>query len=253
MQNVESDLWAQVGRARWRFAPLRFEAARLRRDEARALAACACTVALTQRDAHALRALAPGARIVAIPPPFPATLDAGAPRPGAPALAVAGSAGWWPNRQGTRWCVQHVAPLLHAAVSDARLHVFGGTLVAARGVVWHRAPADARTAFPAGAIALVPLHIGSGIRMRILEAFARGLPVIATSTAAAGLQVVSGRELLIADTPEATVAAVGLLAGDPSLGTALVGNGSDYLRRMHDSAVLTAELVAVYRAAAERA
>lgn len=253
MQNVESDLWAQVGHARWRFAPLRFEAARLRRDEARALAACTCAVALTQRDAHALRVLAPAARVVAIAPPFPATLDAGAPRPGAPALAVAGSAGWWPNRQGTRWCVQAVAPLLRAALPDARLHVFGGASVAADGIVWHPAPADAAGAFPAGAIALVPLHIGSGIRMRILDAWARGLPVIATSVAAAGLDVVAGRELLIADAPHDIVAAVRALAHDPALGAALVANGRDSLRRRHDAAARTAELVAVYRAPAERA
>lgn len=253
MQNVESALWEQVGRARWRFAPLRIEAARLRRDETRALATCSHTVALTGRDAIALRGPAHGEhRVTAIAPPFPPVLDAGPPQPGAPALALAGSAGWWPNRDGTRWCLDAVAPLLRKALPDARLHVFGGERVDAPGTIWHVAPDDARTAFPAGAIALVPLHIGSGIRMRILEAWARGLPVIATSTAAAGLAVTSGRELLIADTPHATVDAIATLARDPAACAALVAAGRDHLARHHDAQALTATLVAVYRAAIAR-
>lgn len=187
--------------------------------------------------------------MTAIAPPFPALLDAGPSQPGAPALALAGSAGWWPNRDGARWCLDTVAPLLRETLPDARLHVFGGEYPDAPGITWHAAPDDARTAFPAGAIALVPLHIGSGIRMRILEAWARGLPVIATSAAAAGLAVTSGRELLIADTPHATVDAIATLARDPSARAALVAAGRDHLARHHDAQALTAALVAVYRAA----
>lgn len=252
MQNVESSLWQQVGRARWRSRALLLEAQRLRADERSAIASCARTIALTQRDADALRDLAAPrdrSRIVAIPPPFPVQLPAAPAATGAPALVLAGSAGWWPNRAGTQWFVDAVAPALREEIPTATLHIHGGERVARDGIVWHPAPADATNAFPAGAIAIVPLHIASGIRMRILDAWARGLPVIATSTAAAGLDVVSGRELLIADSPDAVVDAVRRLVSEPSLAARLVESGRAFLALHHDTQKVTAALTDLHRSA----
>ena len=252
MQNVESSLWQQVGRARWRSRALLLEAQRLRADERRAIATCARTIALTQRDADALRDLAAPPdrpRIVAIPPPFPALLPAAPATVGAPALVLAGSAGWWPNRAGTHWFVDAGAPALREALPGVTIHIHGGERFAREGIVWHAPPDDATDAFPAGAIAIVPLHIASGIRMRILDAWARGLPVIATTTAAAGLDVVSGRELLIADSPDAMVEAVRQLATEPPLAARLVESGRAFLALHHDTQKVIAALTDIYRSA----
>jgi hypothetical protein len=253
MQNVESSLWQQVARARWRSRGLLFEAHRLRTDERRAIAVCARTIALTQADADALRDLAATsdrARIVAIPPPFPTHLPAAPATHGAPALVLAGSAGWWPNRAGTQWFVDTVAPALRAALPGATIHIHGGDPIAREGIVWHAAPDDATEAFPDGAIAIVPLHIASGIRMRILDAWARGLPVIATTTAAAGLDVVPGRELLIADSTGAMVDAVRKLTAEPALAPALVASGRAFLAQHHDARKLTAVMIDTYASTA---
>ena len=56
-------------------------------------------------------------------------------------------------------------------------------------------------------VAIVPLRIGTGTRLKILEAFAHALPVVATTIAADGLDVVPGEHLLIADTPSEFAAA----------------------------------------------
>lgn len=262
MQNVESALWQQVAAARRWWWPLRGEAARLRADERRAMASCAHTVALTEVDADVLRGVAAGtdAVVTALPPPFPPRWPCAASVAGIPALVLAGSAGWWPNRAATAWFLDAVAPALHAALPGATMHVFGGDVRARRDdrvgrtrLHHHAAPDDAADAFPEGAIALVPLHIGSGIRMRILEAWARGLPVIATSVAAAGLRVQSGRELLIADSAEAMVDAVRRLANEPARAAALVDAGRAYLARHHGASEIAARLEAIYlRARDER-
>lgn len=252
MQNVESSLWHQVARARLRSWPLRWEAARLQRDETRALHQAARVLTLTERDADQLRSRVDSghaARINSAGPPFPVTLEAAAAVNGAPAVALAGSSGWWPNREGTEWFLAKVAPLLARAHPGIRIHVFGGACATSTQVIGHEAPKDSMSAFPQQAIAAIPLHIGSGIRMRILEAWARGLPVVASTTAAAGLEVVSGRELLIADSPEDFSAAIRRIAADADLHRALVAAGRDYLRRRHDSVQLAAALVAEYQSA----
>jgi polysaccharide biosynthesis protein PslH len=252
MQNVESSLWHQVARARLRSWPLRWEAMRLQRDETRALHQATRVLTLTERDADQLRSRVDAghaARINSLGPPFPMTLEAAAAVNGAPAVVLAGSSGWWPNREGTEWFLAKVAPLLARANPETRIHVYGGTCATSLQVIGHAAPKDSMTAFPQQAIAAIPLHIGSGIRMRILEAWARGLPVVASTTAAAGLEVVSGRELLIADSPEDFSAAIRRIAADADLHRSLVAAGRDYLRQRHDSAQLAAALVAEYRSA----
>jgi hypothetical protein len=256
MQNVESSLWQQVAMARLRSRALVLEARRLRANEVRAMAQAARVVALTERDAAALRDMCGGAhrgKVSAICPPFPGRMPAGPALGDSTAIVLAGSAGWWPNTEGIRWFLDRVEPLLLAALPQARVHVYGGARKAMAsgqsGTIWHPAPADAVDAFPAGAIAAIPLHIGSGIRMRILEAWARGLPVVATSTAAAGLQVEPGRELLIADAPADFAAAILSLSQDGGRRAALVAAGRNYLAKNHESYGLTQALAAQYEAA----
>jgi glycosyltransferase involved in cell wall biosynthesis len=121
------------------------------------------------------------------------------------------------------------------------------------GVVWHPAPIDAVAAFPDHAIAVVPLQIGSGIRMRILEAWARGLPVVASPVAAAGLDVQSGRELLLAHSADEFVAAIARLQSDPRLREHLRAGGRDYLGARHAIDVQSERMVELYaRAGAGR-
>lgn len=252
MQNVESALWHQVARARVRSWPLRWEAQRLQRDETRALHQAARVLTLTELDAVQLRrGVAPqhAARINTVRPPFPIMLQAASAVSGAPAVVLTGSSGWWPNREGMEWFVGSVAPLLAHANPQTRIHIYGGDCAVSNLVIRHDSPEDSMTAFPQSAIAAIPLHIGSGIRMRILEAWARGLPVVASSVAAAGLKVASGRELLIADSPEDFCAAILRIAEDAHLYRSLVTAGRDYLAQYHDSVRLAAALVAEYEAA----
>lgn len=255
MQNVESDLWAQSAAAGLRMRALAFEAERVRRAERDAMQRCAATVTLTVADADRLRALLPEVlqqSVRAIAPPFAPALATGPAVAGAPALVISGSAGWRPNAFGAQWFSREIWPTVREQVAGARLHMFGGTALTGDGVEWHAAPADSVTAFPVGAIVVVPLAVASGIRMRILEAWARGLPVIATTAAARGLVVRNGDELMIADNAADFSSAIARLADDSALRQRLVQRGRDYLRDHHDAAQATAALLAVYRSVAAR-
>jgi len=255
-QNVESHIWQQVGAASLRHLPLIFEARRLRAEESRALAAATHTLTLTENDATALRNIndkSASAKISVLAPPFPPRLPPGTKLEGEPAIALAGSAGWWPNTQATQWFLREVLPVISRQLPRAVVHVFGGDKsVSAPNLRWHSAPTDSADAFPDGAIAAVPLFVGSGIRMRILEAWARGLPVVATSIAARGLEVTVGCELAIADTPGAFCAAIRLVVENESLRAAIIDAGHRYLIERHDSGQLTQALLRIYQLAIAR-
>jgi polysaccharide biosynthesis protein PslH len=242
-QNVESDLLAA---AAWpgRFGAgwLRREASHLAAFEGAAVRRARLTLALTPEDAERLGVLAGLGRgssdglpsVEVVPAPFPAELPEGSVRlPGDPAVVVMGSAGWRPNREGARWFVQDVWPQVRAARPAALLHVFGlGGNLEGPGIVRHPAPESSAEALAPGSILVVPLHVASGVRMKILEAWARGVPVVATAAAAAG--VGAGDVLPTGADARGMASALLRLAGDPALARSLVEGGRALLRMRHD-------------------
>ena len=249
-QNVESDLWTSAA-ARMRFAGglARREARRLARHEAAAVRRASATVALTERDAATLAALAgEGPRIETVPAPFPDRLPAGgAELPGRPPIVLLGQRGWRPNRDAERWFLTEIWPAVRRRVPGAAAHSFGGGGgPAVAGVHFHPPPADASRAFAPGAVLAVPLRIASGVRMKILEAWARGVPVVATSAAAAGLDARAGRELLVADDPESFAESFARLAEEEGLAARLVTAGRELLRSRHAPDRVAEALAAVY-------
>lgn len=257
-QNVESDLWAAsaVG-AGPRALLLRREARCLARFEGVTVRTWAVTVALTPEDRDRLTALASGednieVNVEVVPAPFEASLPAGDPLPGNPAVVLFGSGGWRPNRDGALRFLRDAWPALRQALPEARLHVFGlaSERVAAgdagAGIVAHPAPAESQLAYPRGAILVVPLWVASGVRIKILEAWARGLPVVATPAAARGLGAEDGEALLLAEDAASFARAVARIAADPALAAGLVAGGQQRLRTVHDPAAVASRLQGIY-------
>lgn len=243
-QNVDSDLWAAAAGSRSGplRALLRLEARRLAAWEGRAVRRSPATVALTAEDAARLAAVSgAGEKIHRVAAPFTAELPAAADElPGSPVVSVLAGGGWLPNRRGAAWLAVEVWPRLRERLARAELHLFGprppavaGSRLGELGITVHPPPCDSREAFPAGGVLAVPLDIASGVRMKILEAWARGVPVVATSAAARGLGAESGRELLMADAAEDFAAAIRRLHEQPELRSALVAAGRERLRRAH--------------------
>ena len=250
-QNVEAVLWDGLARAvSWSRPFASLEARRVRAFEGRTIDALAATIAVTQEDADALRGLtrAPE-RIHIVPPLFPAELPAASHAlTGDPAVVVMGSQGWLPNEDGARWFVRTVWPVVARSLSGAALHLFGLAQSGAHGprVTWHPPPRESADAFAPGAILAVPQRIGSGVRMKILEAWARGIPVVSTRPGVAGLEVHEDRNVMLADTPETFARAFTRLHAEPDLMQTLVTGGRATLRAHHDPTMIARRLEAVY-------
>ncbi|HVS63260.1 MAG TPA: glycosyltransferase family 4 protein [Thermoanaerobaculia bacterium] len=251
-QNVESDLWS--GAARRTFLArvlLRTESRRLALAEGRMLAEADAVVAVSREDAERLRELGgPAVRPRVVCPPFPEDLPSSqSPLEGSPPLVVLGSAGWAPNRDSIRWFLSELWPAVHRELPETVLHVFGAPRLRAAGAVGHAAPEDSAAAFAPGAVLLVPLRVASGIRMKVLEAWARGVPVIATTVAVRGLPEGAEDAVLLAGSAEELVAALRRLerAGERER---LAAAGRRLLRERHDPGAIAAQLEEVFEQAA---
>jgi len=116
--------------------------------------------------------------------------------------------GHWPNVDGLRYFVDKIFPLIRKEVIGARLVVVGRDAPQAvhalhdgRTIWVEDTVPDVEEYYRQATVAIVPLRIGAGTRLKILEAFGCGRPVVSTSVGCEGLDVVDGEHLLIADEP----------------------------------------------------
>ena len=124
-----------------------------------------------------------------------------------------------PNIDGVIHFVQDIWPRIAAAHPQARFKIIGGrpppSLLALAGprVELTGFVADLRPHLAAAAAVVVPLRLGGGTRLKIVEAMAMGKAIVSTTLGAEGIEAVPGRDLLIEDEPAAFADAVNRLAG----------------------------------------
>jgi glycosyltransferase involved in cell wall biosynthesis len=131
-------------------------------------------------------------------------------------LVFTGSMDWLPNEDGIRYFTEQVMPVIKAALPDVTLTVVGRNPYSSLRELAQRDSSiivtgrvdDVRPHMERAAIYVVPLRVGGGTRLKIYEAMAMEKPIVSTSIGAEGLPVRDGKEILLADTPEAFAKAV---------------------------------------------
>jgi glycosyltransferase involved in cell wall biosynthesis len=154
-------------------------------------------------------------------------------------IVFSGNMEYHPNRTAVRWFVHEIWPILRATgppeitvrFLGRNEHAIAPLLAADPGRLHATGPVpDAVSALAESAVAMVPLTAGSGTRIKIIEAWAAGLPVVSTSIGAEGLPGHPGRHLLTADSPGEFAAAIVKVLQNPSLACQLSDNG----RRLYE-------------------
>lgn len=145
-----------------------------------------------------------------------------------------------PNADAVLWFADAILPLIRAREPRAFLTVVGSDAppaVAAlrerEGVVLAGFAADTRPLLWRAAVSVCPVRSGAGRQNKLLEAFAAGLPAVSTTLAAQGAEAVAGRELLVADEPQAFADAVFSLMKRPALGRGLATRAAGLVRRRY--------------------
>jgi glycosyltransferase involved in cell wall biosynthesis len=168
---------------------------------------------------------------------------------------------WPPNIDGVQWFIGHIYPLIRKQRPDVQFDVIGS-----------RPPADLLTLNESGlginvtgyvqdpipyqkkaAALVVPLRSGGGMRVKILNALAEGIPIVSTTIGYEGIAVTPGQHILVGDTPEEFATQVLRLLDDPAFGRELAANGRKLAEMIYDYRHVCRPLDKIYARAASKA
>jgi glycosyltransferase involved in cell wall biosynthesis len=209
----------------------RAEAERCRRREGELAARAHRVTAVCERDLAALSAPANRGRVV---PVSGRAFDRSSPDPTRPTILLSGNLGYRPTVAGARWFADHVWPLLVQRVPGVRWLLVGSRpnrevrrLAELPGIELHTDVGDLAPFLAQTTAAIAPLSSGSGIPMKVLEAWAAGVPVVADQWAASGLDGEGTTAVAAVSTRDEWVAALERLLVDPEVALSLGNRGRD--------------------------
>jgi GT2 family glycosyltransferase/glycosyltransferase involved in cell wall biosynthesis len=151
-----------------------------------------------------------------------------------------------PNVDAVNFFVGEVMPILRQLVPGIGLRIAGSHMpdsfhdLAAADVVLDGFIPDLDSYFADVRLMVAPLRYGAGVKGKVLDSLARGLPCVATSVAAEGMGLADGVEIAIADSPRAIAEAIAWLYQDEDAWTRLQQGGLGYIERNCSEAAITA-------------
>ena len=211
--NIDSIVWTRL--CRNASSPLRklgafIQSLEFRRLERRLCPMFDLCVCMSEQDAERLGRIAPDVRIEIVPNGV--DLEYFRPREDEVRwnrIVYVGSMDWYPNEDAVLYFHEHIWPIIRGEIPEAEFYVVGQypsprvkALDSMNGVYVTGLVDDIRPYVASAAVFIVPLRIGGGTRLKILEALAMGKAVISSSIGCEGLDLTDGEDLIIADGPE---------------------------------------------------
>ncbi len=263
--NVDSDLMARYADSLKNpamAAMARRQSEQIRDTETRILPRVQQVMMITRDDETKMKEIAPGARMTVVPGAVDVSGYRAAAEPAggaAPVIVTAGSLMFRPTGEGVVDFVEKVWPHVRKSYPAATFRIIGDVSPALRrkltgpgidvlGRVDDVAPhLDGAHAF------VVPLNVGSGMRIRILEAMARQIPVISTPIGCEGIAVEDGRHILIAEHMDQMAAQIRRLLDNEVLARALRREGRRLVERCYSVEAVEELSRRIYRKAVPEA
>ena len=196
-------------------------------------------LATSPNDAALVNRIAPSARVAVYPNAIPwVEIPQGVEKPHLavrPSIALSGNFEYHPNIDAVRFLLDEIWPEIRRRHPELRLRLIGRNSQSFRapGVDSTGPVEDALSEIARASVVIAPLRIGSGTRIKILEAWAAGRPVVATPLAMEGLNFEDDQDVLLATTATELADAADRLLSDPETSERIGRNGrlrfeSDY-------------------------
>jgi len=233
----------------------RLEASKLRRFEAATYKRAVLVMVCSRLDAELIEQLCPGLKTVVVPNVVDVREYEMAGQVEPFIIGYQGGMDWFPNRDAVEYFARAIFPLVQKEIPGARLIVAGRNPSPEFRAQFADVPAleftgtlpDLRPVIAKAAVCVVPLRIGSGTRLKILEGGAMGKAMVSTTIGAEGLDFVPGKEILIADNPAVFAKNVVEVMRDPARRKALGEAARKRVLQDYDVAVLERSIATAFQ------
>jgi len=217
--------------------------------ETRALETFDAHITVSDVDAKRLRSIKSDAKILVIENGVDAAFYSDEQSATRNRIVFVGSMDYHANIEGATSFAREVWPMIHERQPALRFTIVGRNPPAAvkelssmAGIDVTGSVADVRPYYRQALAAVVPLNVGGGSRLKILEAMAAAVPVVSTTLGAEGLEVNDGENILLVDSPAKIAEAIFRLIDHPELRTRLIAGGEQLVRMRYDWSILGAKL-----------
>lgn len=233
--NIEYELFQRMGQGERSFLRRAFnglEYLRFKRFEQRAWKQVDAAFVCSEREVRLVGAVAPATPVAVVPNGV--DIEAFRPAPSAPEARTAvfnGVLDYRPNLDAALYLVEDIWPLVRERCPDARLSIVGRagrtdvSALAREGVEITGEVPDVRPYLNRAAVVTVPIRMGSGTRLKVVEALALGKAMVSTTVGCEGIAVRDREHLLIADDAPAFAGAIVRLFEEPELAARLGEEG----------------------------
>ena len=158
-----------------------------------------------------------------------------------------------PNADGIRWFLREVFPLISQQIPEVTITVVGKNPpqdllhLSDQRIKFTGYVADLTPLFEQSALMVVPVRAGGGMRVRILEGFARAMPMVTTTIGLEGIKAQPGKEVVVRDEPDQFAAAVIDLLQDEASQAELANNGRRLVEMCYDWDVVLRGMDVIYQ------
>ena len=146
-----------------------------------------------------------------------------------------------PNTDAVLFFLKEIYPLVKDRLHQAKFYIIGDkpppevVALAGKGIVITGLQKDVRPFFESVRLSVAPLRFGAGVKGKINQSMAWGVPVVATSVAVEGMELTFGEDVLVADEPEEFARALVTLYESPELWTRLSQNAIEKTRSLYSA------------------
>jgi glycosyltransferase involved in cell wall biosynthesis len=228
-----------------------FDPATTRRAELAAMGACDVTVVCSTAEQDLLAELVPDSRVVVVPT-LQDDVRSSAPLDERDSVLFVGGFEHPPNADGLKWFIDEIFPNVLELVPDAKLDIIGSAMpvevrqMAGGDIRVHGHVPDLTEFYDRARVAIAPIRFGAGVKGKVTQALARGVPCVATTIGAEGSRADGGEHLLIADDPEGFAAEIARLYHDDELWQRIASAGRMHSDRHYGIEAAQRELVGLF-------
>ncbi|MBI4547767.1 MAG: glycosyltransferase [Ignavibacteriae bacterium] len=168
-------------------------------------------------------------------------------------LVFTGAMGYIPNYDGMLYFIDEILPHVLKRIPAAKVYIVGDNppkqllKKASHNVIITGYVEDVRPYVWRSSVYIVPLRMGSGTRLKVLEAMAMKKPIVSTSIGCEGIDVVNGESVIIADEPQAFAESIIKLLYDNRLCEQLINNGYELMKTNYEWQVIGDQLENLYQ------